>query len=228
MNLKNLILYSLVLLFFISCKNETKKDIEFNEIYDYDNILTNENKQIYYIDSLLKIYPKSDYFYGIRIMMLANSGFPDSAIDYQNIIAPKEHIQGTFMKMGLAHAFMTYQFKHGWKDSDRLFKESIDADEKKVNIWARIGAYSINFDNKEYSTAEKYILEAHEINNENPYILERLIYFYIAMHNYQKAKGYFEQINSKYFPKRMDKLNKKLDSLLKLPRENINIDSLDK
>ena len=207
MKQKRFLLVLSLILCLISCKDEIKKDIAYYEIYDYDNIFANENKGINYIDSLLKIYPQSDYFHGLRIMMLGNEGLVDSAFNYQQLITSREHILGTFIRMGYDWAVMIYYFKNGGYLPNDLFLESIKYDTKKVNIWARIGAYLVNFyyqkniypkEYQNYSNAEKYLLEAFDINNENSYLLERLINFNIEMQNYPKAYTYFKEINSKY------------------------------
>ncbi len=230
------IIYILCVLYFlISCSESNRKDIPYYEIYKIDNMTTDSDNPIQIIDSLLKIYPRSEYLHGMKIMELANLGLTDSAINYHNYIAVKYHgINGSFMEMGFGQAHMIYQFSNGWLTHDSYFTKSIDLDEQKVNIWARIGVALVNLDfaykvdeskadiltdearQESYEKGIKYLLSAYEINPTNNYTLLLLTDFYLDAGSYQTAKFYLDEIDSSYHLEGVDELRVKVDSLLNL------------
>lgn len=212
----------ILLVILLSCTNNEEKDIRFFEISKFDNIIINHIKPLEFIDSMLSIYPKSEYFHGLKIMFIANKGLKDSAINYHNKVAKKfPYINGTFMTMGFAQAIMVHQFSNNWQDSDIDFLESISMDKAKVNIWARIGVFLVNNNAGDFEKAEKYLLEAHEINDKNSYVLHELTKFYIERRNYIRAQFFFKQIDHLYLPKEMKVLKSKLNSLMKNPPKQV-------
>jgi tetratricopeptide (TPR) repeat protein len=233
--MKKIIYILCVLYFLISCSESNKKDIPYYEIYKIDNMTTDSDNPIQIIDSLLKIYPRSEYLHGMKIMELANLGLTDSAINYHNYIATKYHgINGSFMEMGFEQAAMIYQFSNGWLNDDYNFIKSLELDEYEVNIWARIGVALVNLDfaykideskadiltddakQEKYKKGIQYLLSAYEINPTNNYLLMLLTDFYMDADSYHTAKIYLDEIDSDFHLEKIDELRVKLDSLLNL------------
>ena len=207
--------YSIIILsafLLISC--ETKKHLPINQIAEIDNIIVHEDKSLRFIDSLLQIYPDSEYLHGLRIMMLSNIGKYYEA-QHEQVVLAEKGINGTFTYMGWAHAeaFKYYRkYKSFSEYSIPHFQKAIDIDHFKVNIWARMDLFMIYNEIGLYNNAEHTILDAYQINPENSYILEELTKFYIDQGSIENAKIVIEKINPNYYPIGIDSLRTKIEN----------------
>ena len=203
----------LILVLIIGCSNNHKELLP-EEIALIDNYLVNHNVGIKYIDSLLDIYPDSEYLHGIKIMYFANKGMYKKAFNYQNNIA-RDGIYGTFTTMGWAQSYKLLQErKYNLLLSTNIdsFKESIKLDTHYVNIWARVELADIYLKKGTRVKAEDLLLDAYNINPTNSYVLEKLTKFYLLYNQKKEAKKYFNKINPNFKPKDMKKLREEIET----------------
>lgn len=213
--LKFLILLGIFFLIFVMSCSKEQKGIPYYQILSIDKKIPPGKAGINFIDSMLEIYPKSEYLYGMKIMKLAGLGYYDSAYSLYIHTVDDQKINGTFMVSAFGYYYMFTQSKNGYDEyMKKIFIDAINRDPHKINIYARTGLYNICYHLKEYGQAEKYLYEAYEINNEDPYILHNLANFYKNMNQTKRALHFLEKIDPKYKADEIQKLGITIDSLL--------------
>lgn len=212
------ICWCIIILYFfniISCNKEIKI-LEYYEIPAIDNKIPIGKNGIKFIDSMLKIYPTSEYLFAMKIIKLISTGEFDSANKLYHDIAGEKKIYGTFMETALGYYYMFGKTDlPGLNERlEKVFLEAIDHDTHKVNLHARVYLSNIYFDLKEYGKAEKYLYEALEINNQSSYVFHNLAFFYYSTKQYKRALYFTEKIDPKYKVEEVTKLKISIDSLM--------------
>jgi tetratricopeptide (TPR) repeat protein len=133
-----------------------------------DNYLIPESE----LDSLLLIYPESDYLLAQKIYVLFEDD--ENSVEALRIIKDIKN-PGTYVLSEIA--FYNYAIQTDNKNAELMWKESIARDKRHLNWLVRMryaqffGEYQLSGMQNRIDLADKYYLEALEISPNNPRVL---------------------------------------------------------